>query len=638
MKKLLNSKKNYFILFVALMLLTSFNNKSFAQNKSKTIDPADGIEVSETLFKKIQSWQALGENQTIPLDQYLSQSGNVEKGMEPKISKLISELRGNTNSAARGTECNCTVLTVNSTYDVAPSYSDLSHPGADTQPGLTTWYKEQIYGTATRQHLKLNSPTKNNEYEYEKSITGDEVSSNSYSRLSFNYICTNGSLLPEDCGCSKNMYLRASYYNKSSVSTSATGGWGTHSCFAAVEDDVVLFSIDQYGTDTDVTVLKGGQYQLSRAQDDTWNPEFWMNIVDLASAVAGVVEDFDAGIDWSDTIADVGGQIVTVFDTPVDIHFQEEEDGEEPGNYTMSYDGGVTLHPNHILSVIMISKGYIYGKGKGKFVSESWHKSDYFISAVLPLDNSTPECCMENYGKWVSGSMGAQGYTGLKNSIASHVGLWTPWDNLSDPDGDGNVNITNHIGYAYRSGDCESCGQDPITGLGISASGINIGSGTRPVHFSWDGQALVDNYIIKIYNSDGVLIHTLNTNDTTIIVSLVPGDYSFTVQGLCENGESSVSSSYGFIVNSLYADADTNNPFEVVLHPNPAHDDFTIALNRRDFRSFTVQITNSQGQTFHEASLNTNTHTVNISRWPLGLYFCKVTVDNQVQIKKLIKQ
>ncbi len=636
MKKLSNVRnllKFNPILFIGLILLSSFNNALFAQKSNEVLTPNDAIEISKELFNSLQLWQTEGKDQNIPLDQYLSQIADKKRGMESNISKLITQLKGN-NKNTRGTECNCALVTVNSSYDVAPSYSNQFSP-PENQGGLTTWYKEQIYGTATRQRLKLNSPSTNNEYEYEKSITGDEVSSNSYSRLSFNYICTNGSLLPEDCGCSKTMYLKAAYYSKSWVGTSAKGGWGTHSCFAAVEDDVALFTIDQYGTDTNVTVLKGGQFQLSRAQDDTWNPEFWMNIVDLASSITGIVEDFDSGIDWSDTVSDVGGQIVTVFNTPVDIHFQEEEDGLEYENYTMNYDGGVTLHPNHILSVVMISKGYIYGKGKGKFVSDAEHKSDYFISAILPFNNSTPECCMEKYAKWVSGSMGAHGYTGLQNSIAAHATLWSPWDNLSDTTGDGNVNVTNHIGYAYKADQCVSCGEDPIIGLDVSAKGINIGSGTRPVHFSWDGQALVDNYIVKVYNSDGILIHTVNTNDTTIVISLVPGEYSFTVQGICENGESSISNSYSFIVKPLYADAEIEKL--VTLYPNPAQNEFTISY-KEEYKIFKVQVTDGQGRTFHEASISRGKHTVNISRWPKGLYFCKIEIDNHTQIKKLVKQ
>ena len=266
----------------------------------------------------------------------------------------------------------------------------------------------------------MNSPSHNNDYEYGKSINGDGVSLNSYARMSFNYICTNGVLFSEDCGCSKNIYLKAKYYGASWVSTSADGNFGNHACFAAVEDDVALFTIDQYLTDINVTVLDGRQYQLSRAQDDAWNPQFWMNIVDLASSIAGVVEDFDNGIDWSDTITEVGNQIITVFETPIDIHYQEEQNGSENGSFSMSYDGGVTLEPNHILTVSMISKGYIYGKGKGKFVSDSEHTSAYLISAVLPFDDSNPECCMEKYGKWVSGSLGAQGSTGLQNTISAY--------------------------------------------------------------------------------------------------------------------------------------------------------------------------------------------------------------------------
>ena len=37
----------------------------------------------------------------------------------------------------------------------------------------------------------------------------------------------------------------------------------------------------------------------------------------------------------------------------------------------------------------------------------------------------------------------------------------------------------------------------------------------RPAHLSWDGQAGVDYYVIKVYSSTGVLLHTVSTTNTT---------------------------------------------------------------------------------------------------------------------------
>jgi hypothetical protein len=621
----------YFVMLVVLNLLNLATFKLSAQDTQRTSVEGDYIEVSQELFDQLKDWQNNREKQ-LPLNEFLA-TKNVAKNMQQKVTRLLKELRGS-DGGDRESDCNCSVVTVNSSYDVAPSlYNQFSPP--ENQGGLTTWYAESILGTATRQRLKLNSPSTNNQYEYGKSVSGDEISSNSYARMSFNYICTNGSLLPEDCGCSKNIYLRAKYYSSSWVSTSASGGWGTHSCFSAVEDDVALFTIDQYLTDTQVTVLKGGQFQLSRAQDDTWNPEFWMNIVDLASSIAGVVEDFDGGIDWSDTIADVGGQIVTVFQTPVDIHYQEEEDGSENGSFSMSYDGGITLEPNHILTVSMISKGYIYGKGDGKFVSDSEHKSDYFISAVLPFDDSNPECCMEKYGKWVSGSLGVQGTTGLRNSIGAHQTLWAPWDNLTDTTGDGNVNVTTSIGYAIQADQCIICGIDPITGLSVRATGLNLGTNTRPAHLSWDGQMYVSSYEVKVYNSSGVLIYTFTTTDTTFTVNLPPGNYSFSVRAICENGTSMLSDLFNFNVKELYAVSD---PVRFKMSPNPGKENVEIKVeNYREFSTLQLEITDVRGLPYYNGEIKDGLHNINVQRWPTGIYFCKITDGKQVVVKQLIK-
>lgn len=636
MKKQSTTKLFQIIFVMTLMLAMSFSNSALiAQEQEEgtpeVSDPNDHIEISPALFKAIKDWQAKGKEQRIPLDEFLERSQAVDRETQPKVTKILNQLKGQD----RGVGCNCVTVTVNSSFEVAP-YNVHQYSPPESQGGLTTWYKDVVSGAATRQRLNLNSPTTNNEFEHGESINGDLVSSNSYARMSFNYLCTNGSLLPEDCACDKILYLKANYSGNSWVSTSAKGGWGNHYCFAAVEDDVAIFSIDQHLTDTQVTVLGGGQYQLSRAQDDTWNPAFWMNIVGLASSIVGVVEDF-ATVDWSDTVADVGGQIVTVFNTPIDIHHQEESDGSEYGNFAVSYDGGVTLSPNHIVTVAMISKGYIYGKGKGKFVSDSEHKSDYYLSAVLPYNDATPECCIEKYAKWVSGSMGVIGYPNLLNGVEAHTTLWGPWANLTDTNMDGNVDITNAIGYGYDVDQCIVCGLNDITGLTAKASGLNISSNTRPAILSWDGQMYVADYIVNVYDSDGNLIHTYNTTDTTITIPLTPGDYSFTVTAVCENGETKTSSENFFNVKPLFLDGD----FQLVrfaLSPNPGINEVTVSIDNFDrYRNLEMQIADSYGRVMYQASLQNARQRVNIQNWRKGIYFCTIINNGKPYTQKLIK-
>ncbi len=620
------------VMLIGLTLVSLSTFTVNAQEKQEMRIEGDNIEVSLELFNQIQNWQNKRDDQ-LPLDAFLK-TMDISKDMQPKVTTLLRELRG----GSRDTDCNCVMLTVNSSYNVAANYSNQFSP-PENQSGLTTWYSESISGAATRQRLKLNSPSTNNEYEYEKSVSGNETSSNSYARMSFNYLCTNGSLLPEDCGCAKTIDLAANYYGDSWVGTSATGGWGTHSSFAAVEDGVALFATDQYLTDTQITVLAGGQFQLSRAQDDTWNPEFWTNTIDLASSIVGVVVAVNTGapINWATTVTNVGGQIVNVFQTPMDIHYQEEEDGSAADNFSVDYTGGITLEPNHIVTISMISKGYIYGKGKGKFVSDSEHRSAYLISAVLPFNNSNPECCMEQYGKWVSGALGLPGSTALRNNIASHQTLFAPWDNLSDTNGDGNVNINTNIGFAYRAEECKVCGIDVVTGLGVYAGGLNIGSNTRPAVLSWDGQAGVAYYQINLYSSTGVLLNTFSTSDTTYTANLLPGDYSFSVTAICDNGESAVSGTQPFTVKPLRAD---NGDIRLKLSPNPGKSNVEIRVeNYKDFKIVALEITDVRGLPYYKSQIKDGVHSLNIERWNTGIYFCKITTDdNQVTVKQLVKE
>ena len=643
------------LLTVASWVITGVTFQTNAQERiaeQEVLNPKDFVEVTKPMMQAIQKWQNKGVNQKQPLDQFLS-SQRLTRSEKQQAYNLVNRIKQEKRSS--GTDCNCIVTTVNSSYDVAPSYSHQYSP-PESQGGLTTWYKEQIYGAATRQRMQLNSPTTNNEFEHGESISGDEVSSNSYGRLSFNYLCTDGSMLPADCGCDKIIYLRANYYNKSWVSTSAKGGWGTHSCFAAVEDDVALFAIDQYQTQTNVQVLKGGQFLLSRAQDDTWNPDFWFGVVDLASSIAGVVEDYDSGIDWSETIADLGDQIVNVFQTPVDIHYQEEEDGSENKTFAMNYDGGVTLSPNHIVHVNMISKGYIYGKGKGKFVSNAEHKSDYFISAVLPFDNSVEECCMEKYGKWISGSMGAQGYTGLKNSIAAHLTLWQPWSTIYDTNNDGNYEVTSIIGQAFQTEQCTSCGIDPITGIGVNSNGLNLGSDTRPAVFYWNGQTGVNQYTVKVYNQAGVLVATKTTTNTSARVNLPAGDYSYEIIAQCINGNTEVSNRIFFTVKPTKLEANHEVDFvkfktqkqlndesllSLTIAPNPSSERTVISVGEVEKGDqILLEVYHISGAKVFSDMITKSNFELNVSDWTPGVYICRVINkrNQSSKVKQLIKK
>lgn len=622
-----------FTMLLVLSVLNVITYKLTAQETKNTKIEGDNIEVSLELFNQIKDWQNTREGQ-LPLDEFLATS-NVSREMQPKVETLLRQLRG---GGSRDTDCNCVVLTVNSSYDVAANYTNQFSP-PENQSGLTTWYSESISGAATRQRLKLNSPTTNNEYEFEKSISGDEISSSSYARMSFNYLCTNGSLLPEDCGCEKTLDLRANYYGDAWVATSATGGWGTHSSFAAVEDDVVLFAIDQYQTDTNITVLAGRQFQLSRAQDDTWNPEFWLNTVDLASSIVGIVVGVTGGnaINWVTAVANVGTQIINVLQTPIDIHYQEEEDGSAPGDFSMDYIGAVTLGPNHIVTISMISKGYIYGKGKGKFVSDSEHRSAYLISAVLPFDDSNPECCMEQYGKWVSGALGLPGSEPLRNTIAAHQSLHTPWANLIDADGNGNVDVNTNIGFAYREKECKVCGIDVVTGLNVYAGGLNIGANTRPADLSWNEQAGVNYYEINVYSNTGVLLHTVNTVNTNYTIDLLPGDYSFSVTAICTNGESTVSGTHPFTVAPLQVD---DKEIRFKMSPNPGKSTIEIKVeDHTKFKTLALEITDVRGLSYYKSQIKNGMHKVDIRKWNTGIYFCKLTTDDkQTTVKQLIKE
>lgn len=644
MNRIFSKTKKKAIDFICLAILLISTGMTYAQEEhlkeENSVTPKESIEVSSELFNQIIAWQKSGSKQKIPLDQYLKQTTTKQED-NVKTDQIIAMLKTTT---AKGGECNCLTVTVNSSHDLAPASGGEYYP-PESQGGLTTWARKDINGSATDQQLSLNSLDGNNSYEYQDEIASDSGSSNAYSRMSFNYLCTNGVLLPENCGCNKTVYLKTGYYGKGSVDTKIEGILNHRKAQGRVEDGAVVFAIDQYQTQAQVTVLKAGTLQVYRSQHEAWNPEAWMNYAKLAASVTtAILGEVDGA-----TLGDLASQIATVANTPVTLQLgTEDSDGLAEKSFAVQYDGGLVLKPNHILTVQMISRGYIYGNGNRKFKVFSKRYSDYYMSAVLPFNNSNPECCTEKYAKWVSATMGAIGSTALQNSIGSHVTLWNPWSNLTDSDGDGNININTPIGFGTQIKECLICG-DPITGLSVTANSIVPGANLRPAKFSWNGQMLVQTYTVYVYNQNGTLIHTVNTADTFLTINLAPGNYSFKVKATCKNGNTVTSSLFPFIVKEVFI-RDNPSPFdpgknsisadtnEVTLYPNPNNGKFIINLS--SVKTDKIVIYDMLGRIIKEVKVLKGTDKVDIdlSGYPKGIYSVNILSGDQVISKKMIKQ
>jgi hypothetical protein len=98
--------------------------------------------------------------------------------------------------------------------------------------------------------------------------------------------------------------------------------------------------------------------------------------------------------------------------------------------------------------------------------------------------------------------------------------------------------------------------------------------------------------------------------------------------------------------DSVYYDNSGNHSSEVsnaqmtptiVIAPNPTHDNILIQLSGNNNNGY-VQLVNSVGQLISEKQIDGSQMGMNLENLPAGLYMVRVNVNNQLTVKKIIKE
>ena len=82
---------------------------------------------------------------------------------------------------------------------------------------------------------------------------------------------------------------------------------------------------------------------------------------------------------------------------------------------------------------------------------------------------------------------------------------------------------------------------------------------------------------------------------------------------------------------------------QIITYPNPFTESFTVDLEVHESAPTRVIVYNTAGQLVHEQSLGilgkgTHHHSINALHLPEGIYFCHVSIGDQLIIRKMIKQ
>ena len=91
-------------------------------------------------------------------------------------------------------------------------------------------------------------------------------------------------------------------------------------------------------------------------------------------------------------------------------------------------------------------------------------------------------------------------------------------------------------------------------------------------------------------------------------------------------------------VNCVYSVMEYENISNIIVAPNPSNGVFTLTLQNTPDKNFEIEIFNSLGQSINKDVLNTQTKTIDISHYPNGFYFLKISSEGKYLFKKIIKE
>jgi putative heme degradation protein len=80
------------------------------------------------------------------------------------------------------------------------------------------------------------------------------------------------------------------------------------------------------------------------------------------------------------------------------------------------------------------------------------------------------------------------------------------------------------------------------------------------------------------------------------------------------------------------------NELHLNIFPNPSNGVFTITFQNMPNKNSEIEIFNSLGQRINKDVLNTQTKTIDISSFPKGIYFLKISFGEKYVFKKIITE
>lgn len=416
--------------------------ENFSTSYFFTTAYTDVVMVREEVFEGIQQWLEIDPADEVDLFDFLDNNTPVTDGDLETFGEGFFTSSDGTDPSF-GTGCFCKQIQIaqnaqglaNNGIQVEPSGGGHNDMPVDVHPPLNN---EQDDTKGRRRHAeriiyKAHGPAvfmQHERYGHRKSLdekvfalhTG-QVAPN-FSKLSITYICLKSNVQSVSCGCVKEVDVDVRY--ESFHALQARRSEHSSAVKSRTEEYAFVYAREQPSNNSQL--LFAGYSAYEATNQVSWNPDAFINLVDLAEIIAKTIL---VGTVTADDITATADVLTSMIGTPFQI-----KQASQGGNSGVAIGNKITLQlkPNTTLTVALHAEGEMgtYGKGNGKsrWLALAEIHSNYRISAVIePRPVITePWCCIKSLAMWDSYSMGWLGKSGeeLRASIGEHLTTYHP--------------------------------------------------------------------------------------------------------------------------------------------------------------------------------------------------------------------
>ena len=319
------------------------------------------------------------------------------------------------------------------------------------------------------------------------------------SELAFFLACLSGSgnyntNIPSECDCTRPLHVYYQYTSRLRILSKVRSCWVSKGSEATAEDWAWIGALQ--GKTGDITPIAAGRATLNSSCKSSWNPDFWIKLLDLAGpALQYYVQTLDStsgsNIPTNNQINQFISGLQALITTPFSIKNSNGCLDETRDAALLTGSRTFSLAPNAPIRVTLFSAYYLRTRGYGCWRSEAGVASDYYLLGVVEsaADPINEECCAKKYANYIVGSQSGPDGTNTfplsaVNSLANRLGgvgfflsLFGSWDNLPTVPGSGVIVLTREFDNEIRGVSCINGGENferPVKGRSVATQVVKF--------------------------------------------------------------------------------------------------------------------------------------------------------------------